>query len=579
MNAKTLFAALAATSMAAVYGAVTAPGVGFESYTPGATLENGNDDAGVSSEGLTTAFFLYVPANGSEDASVVSNDVNNGASYTWTGDLDKKFPKGFDGFGSNYLRVDTEGGTLFRCANHIKAKGENDHDFGDSATFTKAKPLYIDTFVQFTVTEDDVPTLGSDDKLAIWLRADNGATNLCVAAGCFTGAETISNRFYELSVEDTEILAGNWYRLTVEATVIEVTAQDWSWGGFRIYIDGKPAYSTTNAATESGLANLLKDDGNTVIFPSLKAGDFTLTAVGFQGTGAIDDLVIDDNAPTFLEVPPISFELNWDTNVSAINLIIDGEAVSFDVTSLNYTSTNFPINAGGLVQIGFSGYNVPDEYESEIGTDGIIEKNSSLTRNWTTNDTAGVVTVIPWMHDVWDATADGGNGDLVNTHVGYEYTILDAAAVINLFYEGGASGADEWVADTTEIPANTTVATQYPTLASTAFAAVDAKQLTEWATDNDVDFGDFKDNSGDYVDAYLLNCDPADVEDEAEEFTVTITIGADGTPIVTAPDANSDDKPYNGTIQLQGATSPTGPWININAASTDYQFYKCVLSL
>ena len=131
-----------------------------------------------------------------------------------------------------------------------------------------------------------------------------------------------------------------------------------------------------------------------------------------------------------------------------------------------------------------------------------------------------------------------------------------------------------WVAEPETIAAGTSAATQYSELNGTALATADAKELTVWATDNHVDFSDVTSAPANYVDAFLLNCTVAEVDEKKEDFILEITI-ENGVPKVKV----SDDFEYNGKLQLKGATSLTGDWTNIEEASNAYNFYKYELSL
>ena len=147
---------------------------------------------------------------------------------------------------------------------------------------------------------------------------------------------------------------------------------------------------------------------------------------------------------------------------------------------------------------------------------------------------------------------------------------------VTTYTAAAQSSGEDWVDDSSTIQADTTAGTQYPSLAGTDLADADAKELTDWAKANNVVFADAVSGATGYVDAFLLNCAPvaATVADETAAFKLNITMGADGTPTVTTPDG----KTYNGTLQLKGSND-LDSWTDVSAASTDYKFYKAVLSL
>jgi len=81
------------------------------------------------------------------------------------------------------------------------------------------------------------------------------------------------------------------------------------------------------------------------------------------------------------------------------------------------------------------------------------------------------------------------------------------------------------------------------------------------------------DVNSEHEDAFLLNCDPADVDTEKAAFKLNITVDGD-TVTVTTPDG----KTYNGTVQLKGSND-LSTWTPVESASKSYQFYKAELGL
>ena len=155
--------------------------------------------------------------------------------------------------------------------------------------------------------------------------------------------------------------------------------------------------------------------------------------------------------------------------------------------------------------------------------------------------------------------------------------VTEVGRTLNLTVEAAPAAAG-WVGDVTEIPADTPVATQYPALADSVLATADAKEVTEWAATNHVDFAAVAvATSGTiYSDAFLLNCAPdaATVAEEEEDFVLDITFDSNGNPVVNLPEGKS----YNGTLQMKGSND-LSTWTNVNGASMDYKFYKYELSL
>ena len=153
---------------------------------------------------------------------------------------------------------------------------------------------------------------------------------------------------------------------------------------------------------------------------------------------------------------------------------------------------------------------------------------------------------------------------------GYETTLDNGWYVVTAVQSTG------WVDDSSTV-SNQTAGVAYPALAGTALAAADAQKLTDWAKANSVAYIDATNSPTAYTDAFMLNCEPvaATVDAEKAAFVLDITFDAQGNPVVTLPAG----KNYNVTPQLKGATSLSGPWNDVEAASSSYQFYKCELSL
>lgn len=216
------------------------------------------------------------------------------------------------------LLVDTEGERLFRA---IGPRASYDEQ-GDDSSFTQfsiANTVYFDSLVQFTVNEDEAPTIQTGDKLAVWLQGGE-TTNLVVTAGYFNSDDALVATNYVVSINNEAVTLepGTWHRLTIEAINIFDTTED-AFVGFRIYVDG--TLLNTGSAISVGQFDELPifDDFNPtdkaknyvqegVLFPALySAGDNhgSISCVAFEGTGAVDDLTFTPNDPfAGVEPPP-----------------------------------------------------------------------------------------------------------------------------------------------------------------------------------------------------------------------------------------------------------------------------------
>lgn len=321
---KKLTFALACASTFALFADIEAPKADFEGYAAGTKVANATEP------GSRSVYWLYDGASGSEDGSTVKAYGGENLAAPAAG-------------GQNYLELSTEGGTLWRslAAGDIDAEGI-DNKLG-AAQALPAGGLYIDTMVQFTPTEDGgAPDTTGDDKLAIWLNVDSSGeapvTNLMVKA-----AQWDDNGADSSFVEKTFVLTGagdinpaKWYRLTVKAIadcdqrMKKNQGYDTAITGFQIFLDGskEPLKATEDTFTAGYLA-LAKDAGewgwlqqgqdddvinlmeSKTLFPSLMGAETaaTLQAVGFKGSGALDNLAITEAEPQ--PTPGPEFEVDW----------------------------------------------------------------------------------------------------------------------------------------------------------------------------------------------------------------------------------------------------------------------------
>lgn len=314
---KELTFALACASTFALFAVdiTIPPKADFELYAEGDTVA-GQADLGPNG----ALHWIYTGASGSEDSSKVQ---------TYGGEI--SVPTAPGDYGSKYLSLSTEGGTLWRSLSSENANAEG--TLGDAQAIPPTG-LYIDTMVQFTPTEDGGdPDPDPSDKLAIWLKVETGegletpVTNLCVKAGHVyrDGSEAVDPMTFVL--EGTSgVVPGTWYRLTVKA-IPDVTKSIAYGGrstgvtGYQILLDGQ-ALSTKATVFESSYIDWAYDewleDADKALLQSgtVFAGldgfvtTATLQAVGFKGSGALDNLAITDEDPHESGGDP-TFEVDW----------------------------------------------------------------------------------------------------------------------------------------------------------------------------------------------------------------------------------------------------------------------------
>lgn len=352
---KLMFATALVASVAAFADAAPTAinAVGFEGYALGYTPQTGETEKNEDETDKTEAGYGYFYFDGGEggasNSSVVTNETPSTTETKRTAYFAEKTNRKF-------LALDTEGGTFWRCLNEISHSGDPVTYGLGAVTNVAATGTYLDTLVQFTVTEDDAPTTTADDKLAIWLgvvtneQGEVTGTNLMVRAKAWSWVnEEINSAPVDFVIANSPVVAGEWYRLTVKAVQSVVDPNQKILPAFQIYIDGTAVAATTSPISTDlqtifatageasiwmeGMADLAAANK---LFPTLAEDpqyvtDVTLQGVGFQGTGAVDEIVWteDDLFPAGGQTG-IDFTLTWGEGVSAVKYVL-----STDMTTTN----------------------------------------------------------------------------------------------------------------------------------------------------------------------------------------------------------------------------------------------------
>ena len=391
---KKLMCAMVFAASCAVFGAgASAPNaISFEGYTSATTLQlvNGVNEYNEDGTQESCPYFFF---DGTADASIVKTfGGDNLAAPAITR------PSFFAGAtpNNNYLEVDTADGVLWRSLDAASGEG-----MGEAQGIAE-DGTYIDTLMQFFPVPASVPfATGEEDKLALRLQIDTSGgtpvTNLIVRAAYVDddGSETSWDATNYTLNTASPIVPGQWYRLTVKA-VADVTqcqersADPMGFTGFEIYLDGvllaatTPTFGTGYMAYATDEQGWLDADGDAdliaylqsgKVFPSLlgATADATIQAIGFQGEGAVDDLVmtaenpfaavsidsvsygsledalgeaLDGDTITLLQDITLTQGLVFDSNV-ALNLTLDlgGHTLSYPTgTSSDYLITVDPDN-------------------------------------------------------------------------------------------------------------------------------------------------------------------------------------------------------------------------------------------
>jgi len=296
-------------------------------------------------------WFSFSAANDLADAS----QVRSHATPPWA---DGGVPDHF-GTGANerYLDVVTRGGLLWRSLYPAASATET----GDA--YSLVSTVYLDTLVQLTPCRDlETPAVESGkDQFVLWLNATSeGVTNLCLRAGLLASDGSVEPATFVFT--NATWTVGAWQRLTVEL-IGTLTGEATGAGGigpvFRFHLDGKRLQAATQGIAVDLLARMRAEGSAWVadaeagaLFGSLRGGTpgrrASFTAVGFRGTGAVDDLAFTEVVPQFLAgMTSVDFTLALGAGVSAVAYTLgDGP-----VAVLTARATNLAVRVGTVLTL------------------------------------------------------------------------------------------------------------------------------------------------------------------------------------------------------------------------------------
>ncbi len=320
---KLMFATALVASAAAFADPINA--IGFEGYAVGATFTNGQAEKGEDGQDKQTGpYFLFV---GDQDGSSVKAFGGDKAAAPNNIGLPTYFASATSN--TNYLDLSTEGGILWRSINPTTQDGGT-NILGTAQSIPADGSIYLDTLVQFTPTEDgNTPEYTADDKLVIWLNVDSSGaspvTNLMVRAAIIDDNFNLTPTNFVIT--NASAAAGSWYRLTIKA-IADVTQND-EVPAFQIYLDGTLLASSLLSFSDDYVSLINSDYKSAIeagsVFVSLMGVSSapTVQAIGFKGSGALDDIVWTTDEPTYPAVA-IDFTLTWASGVTPVSYTIDG---------------------------------------------------------------------------------------------------------------------------------------------------------------------------------------------------------------------------------------------------------------
>lgn len=193
--------------------------------------------------------------------------------------------------------------------------------------------IYFDSLVKFTACDEDpVASTYENAKLIVYTKEnEDGTQNLFVMAGKLDSEKQVTPTAYDCGEWNK---GDQWVRLTIK------TIGDAGAGvpAFVVFIDGREGSTPVmcddvktdvNAAIGGNLTNVGTYWNNLkALFPSLvQTGDAkgTVTSVGFDGQGKIDDLAFTATTPDFCADPGF-FTLSWNDKVEVTSYTINDEA-------------------------------------------------------------------------------------------------------------------------------------------------------------------------------------------------------------------------------------------------------------
>ncbi len=209
------------------------------------------------------------------------------------------------------LNLETEGNTLSRAVTNVLD--------------ISAAPVYVDTLIQFTPSEDEPVIDTVDVKVALYVNAQS---NLVVVHKVYDAE--IENSWQTNSVIDSiTIDPSAWYRLSIKVDGFLGDQLE----SVKIYLDGN-LLTHANAYDD----NFVLGAGSN--FLNIQA-DKDINYISFQGTGSLDELVVSDEMPIFTSTPVAIM----------LTLVANDANVSFDPAGPVESGTEVTITAADWYRI------------------------------------------------------------------------------------------------------------------------------------------------------------------------------------------------------------------------------------
>ncbi len=288
----------------------------------------------------------------------------NDTNYLWVsqeGDASKLVATGTDQDGYTlirpiatattnlHLQLETEGTTLIRYVDKIL---DGDNIVTQSVGFTEGE-VYIDTMIKFTPSEDDPEIDDEAVKVAVFVNVNS---NLVVYHKVYTNALWTMAANTNSVITDQQIDPDAWYRLTIKM----------GYAGGEIGENACKVFLNQSVLSHDNAYDDDAENGGSWFL--LAASGDNVTQVSFQGTGAIDEFVVADEAAG-VGATAIMLTLTWaegdDAKISVVqgatpvtrggevtNGVIDISITAdwYQVNSVTGTGITYDGNTGSLAQ-------------------------------------------------------------------------------------------------------------------------------------------------------------------------------------------------------------------------------------
>ena len=408
----------------------------------------------------------------------------------------------------------------------------------DDVVFTTTTPTFIassetpmvtvtwDTDVVSAITIAGAEVTGEDFAAGSKIVELEGAA-LAVTATPVGAYELVYSPTYE-NGEFTGLAAGDTCSITGFIPLFDVNGTHYA------TIDAAvTAAQNAGEVSAPAILKLMADiDGSL----DISSGHIIIDLAGYTITGADgDDAAIMNNGASYLMITNSTVEIGHVVPGGA------GNAITMD-----HCST---IVAGGSIDGGIDGVNDgPDAYLTITG--GLF-----LDGEYDPGDPAFYL------------------AEFVAAGLSVEYKEIGGNDYF-LVGESGGSGDEDWPADPTTVRGET-AGQAYGITGE--LASADAESLAIWAkgTGN----VDFADKGTINIDCFLLNIandsTAQQIQDEKDEFVVTISFDSNGDPVISAPDG----KTYNGKLIIKGSDDLSIPKANWDEQTDGDTFFYGELSL